>query len=82
MIATIAKIGNSQGVRLPKKLLESLGITVGQATEIVPHPEGLLIKPVKNSPRSNWSAKFASVKEQSEIVDFIANDWDKDEWTW
>ena len=82
MIATITKIGNSQGIRIPKKLLQAQGITLGQSTEIVEHPEGLLLKPVRVNPRADWAAQFAAEGKSTETVEYLSTEWDNTEWTW
>ena len=42
---TIRKIGNSQGVILPKAELERLGVSVGDELLIVHTPGGILLSP-------------------------------------
>jgi antitoxin MazE len=44
MIAKIQKWGNSQGLRLPKHVLESAGMTVGDDVELLADKEEILIK--------------------------------------
>jgi putative addiction module antidote len=40
----IIKIGNSQGVILPKEVLAKLGVTQGDVLDIVSKPDGLFIR--------------------------------------
>ena len=82
MKAQIIQIGNSQGIRIPKALLQETGISGDVELEV--HSEGILIKNTK-TPRSDWDAKF---KAASEFDDDLANDhristdFEKKEWQW
>ena len=66
MQAKIITIGNSQGVRLPKHLLEQSCITPGAAVEITVIDSGLLITPARK-PREGWEvAATEAAKQQHE----------------
>ena len=45
MITQVAKWGNSQGIRLEKRVLQSLGLCVGDTVEIIKNGEEIIIKP-------------------------------------
>ncbi len=78
----IVKIGNSQGIRIPKPLLEQSGI--GAEVEIEVQADRLIIRAVSQS-RSGWEAAFAAMAEQGEdglLDDLTATDWDEAEWEW
>ena len=45
MITQVAKWGNSQGIRLDKRVLQSLGLCVGDMVEIYKKGEEIIIKP-------------------------------------
>ena len=82
MKAQIIQIGNSQGVRIPKTLLEDSRITGEVELEL--HPDGILIKNVKK-PRAGWDDAFRSMAENDD--DEVANDaqpteFEKTEWQW
>jgi antitoxin MazE len=47
MIAKIAKWGNSVGVRIPKALLEVVGLSDNDNVEIVAEDKMLIIKPAR-----------------------------------
>lgn len=51
MKTTLQRWGNSQGVRLPKAMIETLGITVGSPVilEVSGDHSGITIKPAKES---------------------------------
>ena len=49
MNTTIRKIGNSEGVILPKEALDRLNLKAGDRLEIVETGKGLTLEPVDNS---------------------------------
>ena len=83
MRTRVIKIGNSQGLRIPKPILEQTGII--DDVEIKVKKNQLIIQPVKNA-REGWDAAFKKMGEQGDdellIDDSIATAWDEDEWQW
>ncbi|CAK8722058.1 MAG: AbrB/MazE/SpoVT family DNA-binding domain-containing protein [Candidatus Electrothrix sp. AW1] len=83
MRTRVIKIGNSQGLRIPKPILEQTGIM--DDVEIEVEKNQIIIRPVKNA-REGWDAAFKKMSEQGDdellLVDNIANAWDEDEWQW
>lgn len=82
MKAQIIQIGNSQGIRIPKVLLEESGIS-GEV-DLESTPDGILIRNI-NKPRGNWTRIFkelAEVDDDLPIEDVISSDFDKKEWKW
>jgi len=78
----IVKIGNSQGVRIPKALLEQSGIFA--EVEIEVQPDGLIIRPLQPA-RLGWEAAFATMSEQQDdrLLDAAPPTvWDQSEWSW
>lgn len=82
MRASIIKIGNSQGVRIPKPILEQCGFT--EEVELEVHDHKLIIKPMKH-PRRNWESSFISMaaKGDDKLLDpSTSTQWDEEEWEW
>ena len=83
MRARVIKIGNSQGLRIPKPILEQTGIM--DDVEIEVGKNQIIIRPVKNV-REGWDAAFKSmgIKGDDELIidDSISNVWDDKEWQW
>ena len=84
MKAKIVRIGNSQGVRIPKIMLTDSRLEEDVELEIV--DEGILIRPAKN-PRQNWDARFREMAEDDAdeliIEDTDAQtDFEKESWRW
>jgi antitoxin MazE len=85
METTIVKIGNSKGLIIPKKILNSLG--ENKKFDLQLKNGGLLIMPmVEKKPRHNWEKQFADAIKKGykpdEEIPYIENDFDKNEWTW
>ena len=84
MKARIVRIGNSQGVRIPKPLIEEAGLD--DEVEIRVHDKSLVISPLRR-PRQGWSEAFESMAAcgDDSLVhgdQVRASRWDKDEWEW
>lgn len=84
MRARIVKIGNSQGIRIPKPLLEQTGISDDVELEVKQNQ--IIIRPVSN-PRAGWDDAFEAMAKMGddEIIDEIENishSWDDNEWQW
>jgi antitoxin MazE len=78
----IVKIGNSQGIRIPKLLLEQSGIHA--EVEIEVQGDHLTIRTASRS-RSGWGKAFAEMSEQQDDVlldEVSTTDWDQVEWEW
>ena len=82
MRARVIKIGNSQGMRIPKTLLEQTDIV--DEVELDIEKEGIVIRPVSN-PRSGWEKAFETMSDNHDdaLVDGDENpsqSWDEKEW--
>ena len=84
MRAHIVKIGNSQGIRIPKPLLDQTGIKDDVELEV--DKTQIIIRPISH-PRSGWDNAFRNMAENGddELMDgndTIAHSWDEKEWQW
>jgi antitoxin MazE len=80
----VVRIGNSQGVRIPKTLLEQCHLQ-GEV-ELEPRSDYLILRSAKK-PRTGWGAAFEAMAKQRDdkmiIGDVLPeNKWDKEEWEW
>jgi antitoxin MazE len=77
----IVQVGNSQGIRIPKLMLEQSGIIENIEIEV---SEGqILIKPASKA-RVGWDEAFSQMVangEEEPILD-VTNEWDDTEWEW
>lgn len=81
MKASIIKIGNSHGIRIPKPILDQCGFVKEVELEI--HNQELIIKSPKLS-RKNWARSFKkmSLNQDDQLIDPVETDWEKEEWEW
>jgi antitoxin MazE len=81
----LTKIGNSQGVRIPKPIIKQANLeNIEIEFEVV--KDGLLLKPVKKIVRENWEDNIKKTlsknkKDEAVLNDFL-NDDDLDDWEW
>jgi antitoxin MazE len=78
----IVKIGNSQGIRIPKLLLEQSGIHT--EVEIEVQGDHLTIRTALRL-RAGWDEAFAAMSKQHDDVlldEVNITDWDQVEWEW
>lgn len=81
MKAQIIRIGNSQGVRIPKTLLED-GKLSGEV-ELELHEDGILIRSLQK-PRANWDDRFKAIADadDDQPVALAPTEFEKKEWQW
>ncbi|MGA9998063.1 MAG: AbrB/MazE/SpoVT family DNA-binding domain-containing protein [Pyrinomonadaceae bacterium] len=78
------KIGNSQGVRIPKILLERSQLA--EEVELEAEDNRIVIRSTRQ-PRQNWESAFRAMAERGDDK-LLAGDaltqtrWDEDEWQW
>jgi antitoxin MazE len=84
MKTRIVKIGNSQGVRIPKLLLERSNLA--EEVEIEAEDNRIIIRSTKQ-PRQDWERAFRAMAERGDdsLLDsdvHAQTQWDEDEWQW
>jgi antitoxin MazE len=84
MRTRIVRIGNSQGIRIPKPVLEQVGLT-GEV-ELMVQDDSLVIAPVRAT-RAGWSNAYRGMAQRRDdaLVDGELpnlSTWDRDEWKW
>lgn len=80
----IIKIGNSQGLRIPKPILEQLNLR--EEVELEVQQDQLVIRSAIK-PRHDWEEQFKLMAEygDDELLDdapLSSSDWDEEEWVW
>jgi len=79
----IVRIGNSQGIRIPKLLLNQTDI--GNEVELEVQENRIVIRSSKSS-RYGWEEQFKKMAEQGD--DYLLDEavqltsWDEEEWEW
>jgi antitoxin MazE len=84
MRVRIVKIGNSQGIRIPKPVLEQTRLR--DEVEIKVKDEQIVLSPVLE-PRAGWAEAFREMAHHGddEMLDAplpSLSNWDVDEWEW
>lgn len=84
MKARLIKIGNSQGIRIPKPILEQVGIREDIEMEVKKNQ--IIIRPVQHV-REGWEDAFKMMAENGddELIlkdESLSPSWDKEEWQW
>jgi antitoxin MazE len=85
MKTRIVKIGNSQGIRIPKLLLERSNLA--EEVELEAQDDRIIIRSSRQ-PRQDWQRAFRLMKERGD--DHLLDEhslptqtlWDEDEWQW
>ncbi len=81
---TIVQIGDSQGILIPKHLLEQYHLQ--EEVELEPRGNYLIIKAL-TTPRAGWTEMFRKMAEKGDdaILDediSLETTWDREEWQW
>ena len=85
MKASLIKIGNSRGIRIPKPIFAACGFEKDIDMEV--KDNALIIRPGREA-RSGWDEAFQSMAQNSDdtLIDGAAlsqpSQWDADEWEW
>ncbi len=82
MKANIVAIGNSQGIRIPKLLLDQSGLRGEVDLEVV--ELGLLIKRSKR-PRAGWDDSFKQMavnNDDDPVLEVQISDKTRENWRW
>jgi len=82
----LTRIGNSQGVRIPKPIIKQANLENSEI-EFEVTQNGLLLKPIKKNIRQNWEenvknilSKNKNIKDEGLLEDLL--DEELKEWEW
>jgi antitoxin MazE len=81
--AEIIRIGNSQGVRIPKPILKQCRLEGVVEMDV---EGGRLVISAASQPRSAWSDEFRKMAQAGDDMMLLgeeaATSWDAEEWHW
>jgi antitoxin MazE len=85
MKTRLVKIGNSRGVRLPKTVIEQVGLD--EDIELEVRGDEVAIRPAKRRPREGWAESFQAMAEAGDdaLIDGplpSLTKFDEEEWEW
>jgi len=79
----LVKIGNSQGVRIPKLVLDQLNLPLDLELEV--QDDHLILRP-SSHPRADWAEQFRQMAERGDDQlldpDLTLTEWEASEWQW
>ena len=83
MKTRIVRIGNSQGIRIPKPLLDQAGLAPEAEVEVEAEAGHLVIR-AATPPRHGWSGAFAAMAAagDDQPLEAAATRFDETEWEW
>jgi antitoxin MazE len=82
--AKLVAIGNSRGVRIPKAMIEQIGLGEDVELAVV---DGTIVIRRKRRPREGWAEAAKLLAERGEelppeITDMTETEWMRDHWRW
>ncbi|MDZ7898543.1 MAG: AbrB/MazE/SpoVT family DNA-binding domain-containing protein [Arcicella sp.] len=85
MIQTLRKIGNSNGVLIPKAMLSTCGIIDEVEMEVL--GDSIVMRSTKKHPRDGWDEAFKQAiangdKPEGDMFEGMKNTFDDLDWTW
>lgn len=78
----IVRIGNSQGIRIPRALLEQAELS--EEVELHAQPGRLIVRAARR-PRAGWAEAAQAMRERGQdtlLDEPTPTRFDQDEWTW
>ena len=82
MKAKLVQIGNSRGIRLPKLLIDQVGLADEVDLEV---REGQIVISASEPARSGWAAAARSMadrREDAPLDPYVPSPFDDREWKW
>lgn len=85
MKTKLVRIGNSQGVRIPKPVIEEIGLS--EEIEMILKDNQIILRSADQT-RKGWDSAFERMAEEQDdqLIDKeeieIPSKWDETEWTW
>jgi antitoxin MazE len=85
MRTAIRRLGNSQGVTIPRSLLDEAGLAVDSPIEMTVDGSLIVIRKIASHPREGWAEDAASLADAAEDQEWLEADLDEEsrgELTW
>ena len=85
MKTKLIRIGNSQGVRIPKPVIEEIGLS--KEIEMILKDNQIILRPSEET-RKNWDQAFEKITQENDdqLLDKEEVErpsrWDETEWKW
>lgn len=85
MKTKLIRIGNSQGIRIPKPVIEEIGLS--EEIEMILKDNQIILRSAEQT-RKDWDSAFEKMAEDDDdqLIDKeeleVPSKWDETEWTW
>jgi antitoxin MazE len=85
MKTKLVRIGNSQGIRIPKPVIEEIGLS--EEIEMILKDNQIILRSAEQT-RKGWDSAFERMAEEQDdqLLDKkeveAPSKWDETEWTW
>jgi len=85
MKTKLVRIGNSQGIRIPKPVIEEIGLS--EEIEMILKDNQIILRSAEQT-RKGWDSAFERMAEEQDdqLIDKeeveAPSEWDETEWTW
>lgn len=85
MKTKLIRIGNSQGIRIPKPVIEEIGLS--EEIEMILKDNKIILRPTGKT-RKDWDHAFEKMAQEHDDQLFDKKEvespsqWDETEWTW
>jgi len=76
MRSVIRRLGNSQGVSIPRSILDEAGLAIDSPIEITVDGAAIVLRKVAVHPREGWGADAALVTDNAEDREWLDADLD------
>lgn len=84
MKTALRKMGNSEGVIIPKPILRETGVRVSDQFDITVRKGAIVLTPIARDPRAGWAEESKAIHEAGDdklVWPDFPNEADKD-WQW
>jgi antitoxin MazE len=79
----LVRIGNSQGIRIPKSVIQLIGLL--NEVELLVEGDRLVVRNLPPMHRKGWEERFAvlvGAGEEASLGEPEIETWEEQEWTW
>ena len=80
MTALISKWGNSQGIRIPKKIFEQLNLSIGEKVSLRIENNKIIIEPIKKRKKYKIEDLVAKLPKEHEPYEEFSEQIGREEW--
>ena len=80
MTATISTWGNSQGIRLPKNIIKTMSLMIGDKVNVNVKDSKIIIEPIKEKKVFNINDLVSQMPSTYSVIEEIEDKMGEEEW--